>query len=63
MQFLEQLHSAPTAACQAERQAVLPMWRCRSGALSAPMPRQVTAGLDLTQTAGCCEAVSTLQNS
>ena len=27
------------------------------------MPRQATARLDLTQTAGCCEAVSTPQNS
>ena len=61
--LVAQLHSAPTAACQAERQAVLPVWRCRSRASSAPMPRQVTARLDLTQTAGCCEAVSTPQNS
>jgi len=62
--LVAQLHSAPTAACQAEQQAVLmPMWRCRSRASSAPMPLQVTAGLDLTQSAGCCEAVSTPQNS
>jgi len=27
------------------------------------MPRQATTRLDLTQTAGCCEAVSTPQNS
>ena len=39
--LVAQLHSALTAACQAERQAVLPMWRCRSRASSAPMPRQV----------------------
>jgi len=32
-----QLHSAPTAACQAEHQAVLPMWRCHSRASSATM--------------------------
>jgi len=59
--LVAQLHSAPTAACQAcqaERQAVLPVWRCSSRASSAPMPRQVTARLDLTQTAG-----STPQNS
>jgi len=55
------LHLAPTAACKAERQAVLPVWHCRSQASSAPMPQQVTAGLDLTQTAGCCEAVSASQ--
>jgi len=61
--LVAELHTAPTAACQVERQAVPPVWRCRSRASSAPMPRQVTARLDLTQIAGCCEAVSTLQNS
>jgi len=39
--LVTQLHLASTVACQAERQAVLPVWRCRSLASWAPMPRLV----------------------